>query len=508
MNDNKKIAVNSIINFIQLCVITLIGLISSRIVLDALGASDYGLYNVVGGIVALLNFLNTAMTTTTFRFVAFELGKKENGNVNKVFNTVFLIHAAIAALILIVGFAIGFWYINNYLNVAPGKLPDARFVFTVSIITTAISTLMVPYQGLLTAYEKFSVNAIINIVADIFKFALILIFIYSDSSRIRVYSLIMAAYVVVQNGSTFLYCFKKFFHVIKFHLYKDSGLLKEILSFTGWIMVGAGASMAETQGTSVVVNYFFGTIVNAGFAVANTVKSFVSMFSRNLSKAAIPQITKNFSGGNKGRSINLACYISKYTVILMLVVAFPIIMEMDFLLGLWLKEVPENASLFCSLTIIIVLLGGMGEGIYSLISASGKIKKFQLINGTLSISGLPIAFIAYKLGAPAYSILIVYCIVTLVCIFTRLILIKTELGFSISPFFKISYLRVFTICLPLIIVYTFYNPSQFGMLGHVTGLVLSELFLIVVVWIVGLEKREKRMVEDLIKSVLYRIKKK
>ena len=411
MNDNKKIAVNSVINFVQLCVVTLIGIISSRLVLDALGASDYGLYNVVGGIVALLNVLNTAMTTTSYRFVAYELGKKENGNVNKVFNTVFSIHAVFAFLILVVGFAIGIWYINNYLNVTPDKLPDARFVYTISIITTAISTMMVPYHGLLTAYEKFSVNAIITIFSDIVKIVLIVLFIYSDTSRIRVYSLIMAAYIILQNGLIFFYCLKKFLHVIKFHIYRDKKLLTDILTFTSWILIGAGASVAETQGTSIIVNFFFGTIVNASFAVANTVKNFISVFSRNLSKSAIPQITKNFSGGNQGRSISLACYISKYTCILMLVVAFPVVMEMDFLLNLWLKEVPDKAATYCILTIIIVILSGMGEGIYSLISASGKIKKFQLIQGGLRVLGLPIAFFVFKLGAPAFSILLVYAII-------------------------------------------------------------------------------------------------
>lgn len=508
MNDNNRIALNSVINFAQLCIVSLIGIIISRIVLDALGASDYGLYNVVGGIVALLNVLNTAMTTTTYRFVAYELGKKGKGNVNKVFNTVFLIHAAFALLILVAGLVIGLWYINNYLNVEPGKLPDARFVYIVSIITTAISTVMVPYQGLLTAYEKFSVHAIINIGSDIIKFALILLFIYSDSSRIRIFSIISAFYVLLQKGCIFTYCYKKYFQVIRFHIYRDKKLLKEILSFTSYILIGAGSAMAETQGSVVVVNYFFGTIVNAGFAVANTIKGFISVFSANLSRSAIPQITKNFSGGNQGRSINLACYISKYTIILMLVVAFPVIMEMDFLLDLWLKEVPENTALYCVLTILIVLISGMGEGIYSLISASGKIKKFQLINGGISLLGIPIAFVAFKYGFPAFAILVVYAIIKFLNTFVRLILIKTELRFNISPFFKISYLKVFYIAIPLIVAYIYYDPSHFSILGHFAGLIGSELFLVSIVWVVGFEKRERQMVMDLIKGANTRIRKK
>ena len=471
MNDNKKIAVNSIVMFVRFCVVTIIGLIRSRVVLDALGASDYGLYNVVGGIVALLNVFNTAMTTTTYRFIAFELGKKEDGQLNKAFNTVFLIHACFAFVILVLGFSLGFWYINNYLNVAPGKLPDARFVFTISIFTTALSTLMVPYRGLLTAYERFTANAVIDIVSDTIKLVLILCFVYSDRSRIRIYSIIMAVYVLITNGSFFIYCLKEFFSVIKFRVYKEWRLLKEILSFTWWILIGASASVAETQGTSIVVNYFFGTIVNASFAVAHTVKNYISVFSRNLSKVAIPQITKSFSGGNLNRSISLSCYISKYTCLLMLVAAFPVLMEMDFLLDIWLKDVPEKAS--------------------------GKIKAFQLVQSAFSLFGLPIAYFAYKLGAEPSAVLVIYLCIYFVNVFVRLYLIKRVLGYGVKPFFTISYLRVFLIGIPLLIAFLIYNPCRFSLWGHIAGMAFCELYLLLDVWLLGLEKQEKTIIKGL-----------
>ena len=204
-----------------------------------------------------------------------------------------------------------------------------------------------------------------------------------------------------------------------------------MFSFSGWILFGACSSVGKTQGSAMVINYFFGTIVNAAFAVANQVENFILMFSRMLNQAAVPQITKSFSSGNQERSVKLASYISKYTYILMSLVAFPLIVEMDFVLGVWLKDVPDGATEFCQLIILGALIGCMGEGIPALTQASGKIKIFQLILSTLSLLGLPISFVCYKFGAVPYTILIVYCGISLLEAVIRLILLKRILNINI-----------------------------------------------------------------------------
>lgn len=497
INDNKRIAVNSVIIFVRVCIVAVVGILTSRIVLDALGASDFGLYSVVGGVVALLSVFNTAMTTTTFRFIAYELGKADGGNPNKVFNIVFIIHVLFALLMLLLCFTVGFWYIDNYLNIAVEKISDARFVFVISTFTAAMSTMMVPYMGLLTAFENFIVTAFIDIASALIKLLLLYLFVYSDGSRIRTYSLIMLFYFIIYNGSFFVYCLIKYYRIVKFRIYRDSQLLKQIFSFTFWILFGAGASILQTQGTNIIVNLFFGTIANAGFAIANTVKNFITMFSDNLGRAAVPQITKSFSAGSENRSITLSCYISKYTCILMLVAAFPIIMEMSFLLQLWLKEVPENAVLYCCLTLLVALGESLGSGIHSLISASGNIRFFQLIQSILTVLGLPIAYFVYKIGAPAYSILIVFAIITFIKVLTRLVLIKYVLGYRIFPFLQISYLKILYISIPLLVAYLLYDPSIFSTFGHVAGMILSELFLVAVVLLFGLDKKEWSIIKNL-----------
>lgn len=497
MNDNKKIAFNSIIIFTRLVVTSLVGILASRIVLDALGASDYGLYNVVGGIVAVLNVFNGAMLSTTYRFIASELGKKDICNLNKVFNTSFVIHLAFAALIFILGFSIGEWYINNYLNVAEGKIPDARFVFHLSLITTAISTLLIPYQGLITAYERFDVLAIRDIVTKLIFLFVIYRLLYIDSNRLRLYACIQLGYNILYNGSFFVYCKHRYKSITKFVFYRDKRLIQEMFSFASWTLFGAVAAIGRTQGCVILINFFFGSLVNAAYAIAAQVDGFIQTFARSLNSAAVPQITKNYSGGNENRSIILTSYISKYTFILMAMIAFPVLLEMDFLLSIWLKEIPQGAGLFCKLMILGALLGTLGEGIPALVNATGSIKKYQVIYHSFTLLGLPISWCLFKLGFNQYTIQIVYCFIYLFSTFLRLFLLKKIYGFDVSGIIHISYIPIVLISLPLILFYILYKAPS-SIIGHLGGLVLSELFLLLVVFLIGLSKKERLIIKSFV----------
>lgn len=496
MNDNKKIAFNSVVIFFRLCVVSFVSIIASRVVLDALGASDFGLYNVVGGIVAMLNIVNAAMMSTTYRYIAFEIGKKDDGDPNKVFNTSILIHAVFAVVIILIGVTLGEWYINNYLNVTPGKLDDAKFVFYMSLSTAAITTLFVPFQGLQVAYEKFTVNALIDIVSNLVRLAALYLFVYTDGNRLRVYAIVMLGFNLLASFMYWGYCNRHYYNVVKLKLYRDMKLIKEMLMFGIWTMIGAVANIGKQQGSAVILNFFFGTLVNAAYAVAAQVESFISMFARNLNNAAIPQITKNFSGGNQQRSIKLTAYISKYTFLLMTLVAFPIALEIDFLLALWLKEVPEGASTFCLIMILTGLLNCMGEGIPAMINATGNIKAYQLVVNCTLLIGLPIGFICYKLGANFYAISIVYCVIAGFIGFVKLFMLRRVVEFEIKSFFSISYSKILWVSIPLIIVYCFYNPLNISLWGHIGGLVFGELFLWVVIYVLGLEPRERMMLKN------------
>lgn len=499
MNDNKRIAFNSIIIYIRLCIVSLISIILSRVVLDALGASDYGLYNVVGGIVLLLNVVNSSMTSTTYRYLAFEIGKKENGNPNKIFNTSLIIHLGFALAIILVGEPIGEWYILNYLNVAPESIPDAQFVFRLSILAAATNTIFVPNQGLLVAYEKFTATALIDIISNLLKLILILLFIYSDANRIRLYGVIMLIYTLFNCITYYLYCRRNHKEIIRFKFNKGKALYKEMISFSGWTLFGAAANVGKAQGCAIIINYFFGTLVNAAYAIAHQVETFIMMFARSLGSAAVPQTTKSFSAGDIQRSITLTSRISKYTFILMALISFPVILEIDFLLEIWLKEVPDGASIFCKLIILGNLLGCLGEGIPNLINACGKIKAYQVVVHTILILGLPIAFVLYKMGYNPYTISIVYCIINFVNSFVKLIMLRRVVEFDVWSFMKVSHLRIFAISVPLLVFYFLY-PQTNTLGAHMVGLLGSTLFYVLTLCVVGLDRTERQKVLGFIKS--------
>lgn len=494
MDSNKLIAYNSIVIFIRLCVVSVVSLACSRFVLDALGASDYGLYNVVGGIVTLLNVVNSSMMSTTYRFIAFELGKKENSLLNKVFNTCFSIHACFSILIIIFGIIIGDWYIENHLNVEVGKVADALFIFHISLATAAVNTLLVPFQGTLVAYERFSAIAIIDILVNLFKFLAIVALIYSEGNRLRIYSVIMLLCILLNSGGYFLYCWKKYRDVVKVTFSADMAVLKDMLSFALWTLFGACANISKVQGCAIIINLFFGTLVNAAFAIANQVESFILLFARSLNNAAIPQITKSFSVGDKQRSIVLTSYISKYTFILMCLVAFPVMLEMDFLLGLWLKDVPQGTSTFCRLIVLGGLLDCLGAGIPALVNATGKIRNYQIILHCFTLLGLPISYVLYKIGYGQYTISVVYCIIIGTSAILRLYLLKRLYRIDISIILRKSYTKIFYMFLPLFAFYMFYDTSSTTFFGHVFGGILAEIFLVAIIIFIGMETNERKMV--------------
>lgn len=506
MNANQRIAFNSVVIFVRLCIVTVVSLFASRLVLNALGVSDYGLYNVVGGIVMVLNVVNTAMVSTTYRYLSFEIGKKSEGNPNKIFNTSFIIHLCFAVLILILGFTVGFWYIDTYLNVAVDKLPDARFVFVMSVITTSISTLFVPFQGLQVAYEKFAINASIDIVSQLIRIGGIILFLDGNHGNgIRIYAIIMMITNVSAALLYYAYCAKNYWGVIKPKKYRDMALVKDMMSFASWTSVGAFANVGKVQGSAIVINLFFGTVVNAAYAVANQVENFILMFARTLNNAAIPQITKSFSSGDRGRSIKLTAYISKYTFLLMSLVAFPVLLEMDFLLHIWLGTVPEGATIFCQIMILSGLLGCLGEGIPAMINATGSIKGYQLVVNVILLLGLPISYVCYLLGANCYSLVIVYCVISGVSGFIKLYMLRRVVDFDVKMFFDVSYNKILYVSIPLIIYYFFYDSTSYSTLGHVCGFIFSELFLLMSIAVFGLDKNERRIVVEYVHKACRKI---
>lgn len=500
MNDNKTIAKNTVIIYIRLILSAVIGVFASRFILRALGAGDYGLYNVVGSVVAFLTFINTVMVATTYRFIAFEIGRKEDGKINKIFNISRSIHIILALIVLVVAATAGVYYIDNYLNVDPSRLSDAKFVFWCSIIACMLSIINVPYVGLLTAYEKFIIISIIEICRQLLILSTSIGLFFSSTNRLRLYAILMALVVISVSLLYMTYCSLVYKEQIRWSFQKDKKKYKEMIGFSGWIAIGAAASVGQQQGAAIIVNHFFGTLLNAAYGIALTVNNVIGHFSRAIAQAAAPQITKKFSGEDQQGSVDIASYISKYTVFFMLLMSVPLLLETNFVIDLWLGKdaVPEYTIILCQLTIINLCIGGFGEGLNTLIQATGKIKWFQIIMSNTALLSLPLSWILYKYSFSPYTIVNCFILMALINLVVRQLLLNKLLQFNVKRLIQISYLKVVYVIIAIIPWFVFVPLFPEGWFRFLTVVPCSVIYTILIMWIFGTDKGERSRIKQII----------
>ena len=505
MNDNKKIAFNTVILYAKLIITIVISFMVSRYVLSALGASDFGLYNVVGGVVAMMNLLATSMVATSYRFVAVELGKGDKGDVNKVYNSVFAIHVALAGLLVLIGETVGIYYIHNYLNVAAEKIPDAVFVLRLSIWATVFSVISVPADGLIIAKEKFIYTTILKIATTLLTLLLVIYLNYYGGNRLRIYAVIMAAIHLLTPVGYQIYCWVKMPECVRFNFNKEKKYYKDILSFMGWIFIGAVACVGRIQGAAMIINLFFGTVLNAAFGFASQVSQATGMFTSTLRQAAIPQIMKSQSAGNQDRSISLVYAISRFSFMLMLIPAMPLLFCMQDILKLWLKDPPELTNVFASLLLIDGLISNLGGGFEASIQATGKIKKNQIGYTVINVMILPVMYVLYKFGAPPYINVVVMIGSTMATLVLRIYIMKSLTNFDLKiyaaktlwPAFKVIVL----VLIPMLALRQIYDNSIVEMFAF-SGIVFVVTTL--AVFFAGLSVSERIAVVDLCKRKLFK----
>lgn len=500
MTDNKRIAKNTIVVYIRLVVVTLIGLLSSRFVLQALGVSDYGLYNVVGSVIGMFSFISASLSVTTIRFLNFEKGKP-NGDMNRMFNICNVLHICMAVLLLILFECIGVWYINNYLNVAPGKEVDAMFVFQVSTITCCLGIMNVPYSSMYNVHEKFVFPAILMIVDSFLKLLCILFLLYYSGNRLRLYAFGISLITFMDFVVYHLLAYRNWRSVVKWSFVPKWGSYREVISYTNYNMLSTVSMTARSQGSNLLINYFFGTVVNAAYAVSAIVRSFVEMFMTSFDGAAAPQITQNISANNMERVAYLSHTICRACIILSELILLPLYVEMDFILRLWLVTPPEGTALFCRITLFIVLMAATCGGIGRVIDGAGKIKWFKIQISFYYLLCLPVGYVLFYYGFPAYWILILFVISDVLNRITQLILLKVILSYDIVTFVKEAYTRpllIFVLMAIFAVVYQHLDIQSVPM--RIVGIIISVVFSATIVYAIGLKKEEKQKVLQLIKA--------
>ncbi len=493
MNDNKTIAINTIVLTIKLVITIICSFVISRLILQALGADNYGLYNVVGGIVAILNLVATSMIATSYRYIAVEIGKGESGNPQRIYSTLFLIHIVLAGLLFVLGLPLGYFYINNYLNVTSATIDDAQYVYFFSLVATFFSVVVVPSNGLLVAKEKFIPISIIDIVRSFLNVAVALILLYYTGNRLRIYALLMAILNVTYSLAFYVYCKIKYADIVQFKLNRTKKDYKEITSFTGWMLLGSTAVIGRTQGLAMVINLFFKNSINAAFGIATQIGHAATMFTNTLRQSVTPQIMKN-QEGNATRSLNLVYAISRYTYLIMLIISVPLLLCMDTVLELWLgsENIPPLTSIFSVFLLLSGLIAGLSAGFDASIQASGKVRKNQIGYTIINISIIPIVYVLYKIGLPAYMNVVVGVFLTIVTLFFQAYIMQELTEFNYKDYWnKTIYPSILTTALSFVPMFLLSLALNDNISIEICFAVFSILWTCVIVFLFGMNKTEK-----------------
>ena len=499
ISDNKKIAKNTIIVYANMFVSMFVGLFTSRLVLQALGVSDYGLYNVVGGVVVLCTFLLSSLSVATTRFLNLEMGKP-NGNLNRIFNVCNVLHIVLALLVLLFAELLGFWYIDSYLNVEYGKIADAKFVFQVSIIVSCIGVANVPFVGLFNANENFLFSAIVNISLSIIQLLLVVFLISYEGNRLRAYSLMASLSTFVSFVIYRYYCYKYWPDTIKWKFVKKWHLYKEVLMYNNFNLLSTAALVIRSQGAALLINSFFGTAVNGAYAISKSVEAHVLFFSSNFDRAAVPQITQNYSSGNFERMTDLACKTGRYTIFLMMIVFFPLYSEIETVLTLWLVNVPEGAAEFCKATLVMAFVGVTGAGV-STVTDCNKIEVFKTVFSVLLFLCLIIGYFLFKIGSNAYILVYMFAVVDTLWRVSQLILASLLLKFDSLRYIEEVYGPALKT--GLIIIFIIYISSLIvdsSLIWHIVRFLIIALSTIFLIYKIGLIKGEQELLNNYVRS--------
>lgn len=500
MSTNKTIAKNTLFLYFRMVLVLVVSLYTSRIILNTLGVEDFGIYNLVAGFVTLLTILNNVMTATTQRFFNFEIGKKESGEVNKVFSISINIHLVIAALILILGETIGLWFLNNKLNIPSERMYAANIVYQISLLTTVINLLRIPYNSIVIAYEKMSFYAILGIIEVIGKLLIVLVLVYFIYDKLIAYAILLAGLTILINLFYFLYCKKNYSQQTNYKYVRDQKLVKEMTSFSGWSMVGNIALTGSNQGLSIILNMFFGVAVNATMGIANQVNTAMYSFVSNFQMAFMPQITQSYAENDLNKHRNMLLQASKFSFFLLLIISVPVLVNTEYILTLWLKEFPPYSVQFTQLIIIFSLIDAMAGPFWMSANAIGNIKKYQLGIAFLLMLNLPLSYLLLHLAYPPTIVFTIKIILNLLIFLYRFIYVNIRIKFPNKDILRFVKEIVLTLIITILMSYSFYyyNLIENGFLNLILETLLVIVLTFGIVLIVGIKKEERMFLKNFI----------
>lgn len=492
--NNKRIAKNTLLLYVRMLFMMAISLYTSRVVLNTLGVEDYGIYNVVGGVVAMFGFINGSMSSATQRYITFALGKGNFENLQKVFSTTLQIHVLIAVIIVVLGETVGLWFMYEKMQIPTTRMDAAFWVLQCSVLSTVVMIVSVPYNADIIAHEKMNAFAYISVLEAVLKLAIVYVLMVKFIDELVLYSLLLLIVQVLIRFCYSIYCNKHFPETKYSHVW-DKSLFKEMTCFAGWSMFGNLSAVLFGQGLNMLLNVFFGPVVNAARAIAVQVQGAVQQFVSNFQMALNPQITKTYAKGEMHEMHKLMFRSARFSFYLLFMLSLPVLFETDFLLTFWLKTVPENTVIFLRIMICTSLIYTLANPLIVANQATGDVKKYQSICGSILILILPISYFVLELGFPAYSVFFVHFIVEAITQVARMIMLRPLIGVRIKEYIRYIYIPVFSVSLFSIIVpLLIYCSMDKTVSRFFVVSIVSVISVILVAYTVGLTRSEKAFV--------------
>ena len=502
---NKRIAKNTIVLYIRMLFLMIISLYTSRVILNSLGIEEYGIYDVVGGFVAMFSMISTSLAGAISRYLTFSLAKDTPERLREVFSTSIVIQALLCIVLLIVAESVGIWFVNTQMVIPADRIIAANWVFQLSVLTTMIQLISIPYNSIIIAHERMSAFAYIGIYEGIAKLLIAFAIPYASTDSLILYAILMCLLSVSVRVLYGRYC-SKHFPESKFKIVIDKKLIKSMFGFAGWNFIGASAGVLRSQGINILINIFCGPAVNAARGIAMQVNSAVSGFCSNFTTAVRPQITKLYASEEKEAYENLVIKASKFSFFILMILCIPIIVESEYIINLWLVDVPEYTIEFVCIILLLTMIDSLSSPLVHLLLACGNIRNYQIVTGGILLLNFPLAYILLKLGYSPISTVFSTIIISIICLITRLVFLKTLLRFPIKSFLIKVVIRsfiVFILCFLFIIpIKYFISSDNFAM--FTINLILTGIICIAISYIFGFTKSEKRFILKPIKKILKR----
>ena len=492
--NNKRIAKNTFLLYVRTFFVMLVSLYTSRVVLKVLGVEDYGVYQVVGGLVGMFSIISSSLSSAISRFITFELGSGNQEKLKRIFATSLLIQVGISIVVVLIAEVVGIWFLENKMQIPEGRMNAAHWVLQCSLITFCFNLLSVPYNACIIAHERMKAFAYVSVVEVLLKLGIVYLISISPIDRLISYAILLTITAIIIRLIYTMYCHRNF-EESKTKIVFDKAIFKEMLGFSGWSFFNNTSFILNNQGVNMLINIFFGVTVNAARGIAVQVESAVLQFVNNFTTAINPQITKSYANGDLSGMYSLICRGAKFSYFSMLLLSLPLILEAEQVLTLWLVNVPEYTVIFVQLSLVMGMCDCIGTTGYTACMSTGKIKKYSLTLTPIIVLVFPLSWLLFTLGAPVITAYYLYIFIKTVVLFVRMYLMQRMIGLKYGMYIKevfipITLTTIVAVILPIILI----NLMDESFFRLIVLAMVSTISVCISAFFLGMTKGERYLI--------------